>query len=700
MKVTTYNPDIVTSSQGKKFSIATNAFTFKVLADNLYADKYAAVIRELTANALDATIAAGVDMRPQLRLTDTQLTVQDFGTGMDHDFVMGTYSTFFESSKRDTNEATGFLGLGSKTPLAIAPSFTLKTRVKGEENMRVYKVFLDETGIPSISLLGKLSPEFDHGTLVIIKLAGGDQYTLAERLNRVDATSIALKLNDVDVKVNTASVVRSGFENMDIQKFNNSPDCQTSYIRERDKELIVFTKAATMVNAASAYGTYYHVAVLVRQGGAVYPFKTFRLEGVDGIRNNTKVIVDVPIGTFNITPSRESLTFDVSAEKTLCDIVTKDLRKRAEEQIGVLNSAECLTLYGAESAVTGSFALEKKLEVLRWFISDKLPEISIPPRIFVNALRSIGVNSKRGKLWDGYRFRKFDWLSAYGSPTIRPHNGSVDINIMFFLGARGAELPSSGVTVCLPKKYEQHKEELVAAIKKQCAAENTWSRFFDLNITVKERPERKKNVYAKKAAPAVHYYRWVGGSRTEKPELTTPYAKTQQVGQVYLEHIPDAHVKLDAVGGKAAAFPDGICVRTPYWVAKNDPEGKYLWENILMRKLLSDDALFDKYMCSLAKRFVNYNGDQIDSKLFAHGTDPELRKKLVARVKRHMKRYINREVAENPARLFMMAGSYWYSNAQATLGEEFFKKHVYPNYRQTEVYKRIIKKCENYIKSA
>ncbi|MGH6957867.1 MAG: hypothetical protein ACREEW_14470, partial [Caulobacteraceae bacterium] len=103
------------------FRIGNAAKMFSLLADKIYSDKPLAVVREITCNALDVHKLTG-QTRPFLVATPTDLdpsfSVRDFGTGLTHDEMVGLYTTFFDSTKQDTNDQVGGFGLGSKSPFA------------------------------------------------------------------------------------------------------------------------------------------------------------------------------------------------------------------------------------------------------------------------------------------------------------------------------------------------------------------------------------------------------------------------------------------------------------------------------------------------------------------------------------------------------------------------------------------------------
>jgi Histidine kinase-, DNA gyrase B-, and HSP90-like ATPase len=97
-----------------------------------YSDPELASVREISTNAFDAHIEAGQTRPIEVETPNdlhTFLTIRDFGTGLSADDIEEIYSSFGASTKRDSNEFNGCLGIGCKAPLAYAQQFTL-TSVK------------------------------------------------------------------------------------------------------------------------------------------------------------------------------------------------------------------------------------------------------------------------------------------------------------------------------------------------------------------------------------------------------------------------------------------------------------------------------------------------------------------------------------------------------------------------------------------
>ena len=136
-----------------EFRIRNSAKAFNILSSGLYANKVRAIVRELSCNAVDSHVAAGKQGTPfDVHLPNSLepwFSIRDYGTGLSADQVTNIYTTYFESTKTESNEFIGALGLGSKSPFSYTDNFTvtaIKNGVKG-----VYTAFINDAGVPSIA---------------------------------------------------------------------------------------------------------------------------------------------------------------------------------------------------------------------------------------------------------------------------------------------------------------------------------------------------------------------------------------------------------------------------------------------------------------------------------------------------------------------------------------------------------------------
>ena len=138
-----------------EFRIRNSAKAFNILSSGLYANKIRAIVRELSCNAVDSHTAAGRQSTPfDVHLPnqlDPTFSIRDYGTGLTHEQVQNIYTTYFESTKTESNAFIGALGLGSKSPFSYTDNFTvtaIKDGVRG-----VYSAFINGEGVPSIVLM-------------------------------------------------------------------------------------------------------------------------------------------------------------------------------------------------------------------------------------------------------------------------------------------------------------------------------------------------------------------------------------------------------------------------------------------------------------------------------------------------------------------------------------------------------------------
>lgn len=138
-----------------EFRIRNSAKAFNILSSGLYANKIRAIIRELSCNAVDSHTAAGKDSTPfdvhLPNVLEPYFSIRDYGTGLSHDQVTNIYTTYFESTKTDSNAFIGALGLGSKSPFSYTDNFTVTAIKDGRKG--IYTAFINEQGVPSIALM-------------------------------------------------------------------------------------------------------------------------------------------------------------------------------------------------------------------------------------------------------------------------------------------------------------------------------------------------------------------------------------------------------------------------------------------------------------------------------------------------------------------------------------------------------------------
>jgi hypothetical protein len=130
---------------------------FSILRNKLYSNKPLAIIREYCTNAFDAHVEAGIPERPIEVSFPTafknSLTIRDFGQGLSEGDVFNVFASYGESTKRNTNDQVGMMGLGSKSAFCYVNDFTITSYHAGKKS--TYLAYIDETNIGKISKIAE-----------------------------------------------------------------------------------------------------------------------------------------------------------------------------------------------------------------------------------------------------------------------------------------------------------------------------------------------------------------------------------------------------------------------------------------------------------------------------------------------------------------------------------------------------------------
>jgi hypothetical protein len=158
------------------------------LSDGLYSNKVKAIIRELSCNAIDSHVAAGKKHEPfEVHLPtvlEPWFSVRDFGIGLNGDQVVNIYTTYFESTKTDSNDYIGALGLGSKSPFSYTENFTV-TAIK-DGIVRIYSAYINQSGIPCVAEMSEALTSEANGVEVKFSVTDRhDYYRFADEATAV-----------------------------------------------------------------------------------------------------------------------------------------------------------------------------------------------------------------------------------------------------------------------------------------------------------------------------------------------------------------------------------------------------------------------------------------------------------------------------------------------------------------------------------
>lgn len=298
----------------KQFNIKTSAKAFMILSD-LYGDKLFAIMRELGTNAFDAHVAVGREDRAFKLHLPTQIeswfAIRDFGPGMSEEEVMSLYTTYFDSSKTESNDFVGALGLGSKSPFSYTDNFTVESYQHGIK--KTYLANIDQDNTPVISMVGVETTTEEDGLKVQFPVPERDHYQF-----RYKAPDV-YKAFRVQPEINVSSEVF-------MESIHDKIDADDTAIRGELTDGIKYV----LTKGSAFYGT------MVLQGNILYPLDLDKLDEEFSEKENTTLIhirgnrfygssrqllFEVPIGTVDVTPSREALSYSTFTKSNLVKIV-------------------------------------------------------------------------------------------------------------------------------------------------------------------------------------------------------------------------------------------------------------------------------------------------------------------------------------------------------------------------------------------
>ena len=304
MKVTETKSTIIRTEEFQEsfFGIDNNedlAHIFNILRSKIYSDKVLAVIREYSTNAQDAHVLAGTPNR-EIKVTLPNIykpyfTVRDYGPGLSEEAVRSVYVKYGKSTKRDSNEYNGQLGLGCKAGFAYGDSFLISSFQNGIR--KDFECYIDETKIGKINKLQEVDTTEENGMLI----------------------SIPVKNSDVNAFTTTASKFYeyfTPFPEINLIK----PELAKKFLDTGiDWKLSEYNYSYDPNKIQAIMGNVrYPIDTSILKKSTPSQYWNSQIESI--INNNFSLLLNFNIGDLSISSSRESLEYD---QKTVRKIVEK-----------------------------------------------------------------------------------------------------------------------------------------------------------------------------------------------------------------------------------------------------------------------------------------------------------------------------------------------------------------------------------------
>lgn len=266
-----------------------------ILSSNLYSHPMQSFLRETVSNAVDSHIEAGVEEPIIITITDQDISIRDYGTGISPERFQEIYINIGSSTKRESNEFIGSFGLGRFSALSVSSLVNVTSFYNGKASYYVMNKDIDQL---HVDILYEKDTDEPNGVEVKIP------YDKSEELKAEDWRCLGF-INNVYIQ--------------DDRSFSSN-----GYRCDRDLA-DAFNKRKVL-----AYNTFKHLNI-------GYPFsssKNFVLVGdipyevdmssfmdstfrYDWKSTFTYVYPQVKIGEVDVTPNREGLLYSDRTKRVL-----------------------------------------------------------------------------------------------------------------------------------------------------------------------------------------------------------------------------------------------------------------------------------------------------------------------------------------------------------------------------------------------
>lgn len=250
-------------------------FITTLLTSNLYSKPLESFFRETVANAYDSHVEAGTNEHILILIQDTnqyktyRISIRDYGTGVSPERFDKIYKNIGSSTKRQSNDFIGMFGIGRFSCLSCADVAHITSYYNGKKYS--YVMYKNGGGI-NIDQLSVTEGDFKNGLEVSIEKYIYSDYDLVKAIRGLclfDRLHISYKGNNSTIASKVAD-----FNDRKITHFNTFSRC--SWLQGSN---------------------------FFKVGNVIYDCDKDWLRTYDGL------IIDLPIGSVDITPNREALQF-------------------------------------------------------------------------------------------------------------------------------------------------------------------------------------------------------------------------------------------------------------------------------------------------------------------------------------------------------------------------------------------------------
>lgn len=290
--------------QGNDFHSGDASDIIGLLSDDLYEKPFASTIREIYSNVMDVhqscnELDSNGNLRPgyvQLPSVEkSQLTIRDFGTGLDRNTFPKLITSVAVSTKKNSNFQLGTYGIGSLSPLSMTSAYVVHSVYRDKSGNMLkdtYDIFKDASSKPQYQLQNekpiKLQEGEDH-TGITYEIPAPHKYSNIDDafqvLKHFSPAPFGLPLKFYDM----------------LSDFHSEPVYQS-----KDGKFKI-GRATKDMRIHSDTGSFIELVM----GGVSFRPKELKLKHTPAYWDlMVNVVLHVPIGLFNPTPSRENIKYD------------------------------------------------------------------------------------------------------------------------------------------------------------------------------------------------------------------------------------------------------------------------------------------------------------------------------------------------------------------------------------------------------
>lgn len=280
--------------ESKSFHIKEENMRFIAsLLRNNYSDPMLASMREYLCNAIDASPEGEkIDVVLPTAI-DRNFCVRDYGSGLSEEEMFDLFTSYGESTKRDSNEKIGAFGIGKVSALSYVDSFVIVSYHEGEKTSYTMRIN-DENDTNLVKLFSESTTE-RNGLMVQIPVPEQDLQTFEEKF--------VFSFHFLREKINLKNQIFRDFmfrEQNDIFCIFEGASCADPLQR------FIHSQTYDKIRNHS----------FVEMGGILYPINDINFDDYPAFSTDG-LIYHAKMGEFKIHHSRETLEFNEQTKQNL-----------------------------------------------------------------------------------------------------------------------------------------------------------------------------------------------------------------------------------------------------------------------------------------------------------------------------------------------------------------------------------------------